>query len=452
MAGLFATVLKASGSSGPDPMDDRYYQNSRWSPRPTAAGVSVSPDVAMTLSTVFASVNLLSKVIASLTCYMYKKNSDGNWIEAPTHPLQDLLGFAPNDYQSAFDFFAFMVHYLVLRGNCYAKIVPGPRGAVDQLIPLRVDCVSIVRLSDGTIGYDVNDMMAGVKGRFLPAEIFHVRSHLAPGAIVGVGAVSYAMQSIGLALAAEQHGARMFQNGARPSGVVSIKENLSDAAYEQFKNRLKRENSGLSNSSKTMLLEGGATFEAIQMTADELQFLQTRAFQVEEICRWFDVPAVLLHHTDNSTSFGTGIEAVMLAFVRNNLMPWLVAIQQGIRRQLITAPQLYKAEFDTQGLLRGDSTAQANFYQKLTFGGILTRNDARLALGYNPLPGLDTPLVPVTQAAPQDAPAGGDAPLPQAPDAPPTSPPPDDPPPPTPPAPPPKPPARKPATPPRKGT
>lgn len=423
MLGLFATVLHASGTA-PDPADDRYYgASSRWSPRPTNAGVSVSPDIAMTLSTVFASVNLLSKVVASLNCLVYKKNADGDWIEAPQMPLQDVIGLEPNPWMSAFDFWAFMVHHLVLRGNAYAQIVGGARGAVDQLIPLHPDRVQMIRLQDGSLAYDVNDWVMGVKGRFLPAEIFHVKSHLSPNGLQGVGAVTYAMQSIGLALAAEQHGARMFQNGARPSGVVSIKENLSDEAWNRFKDRMKSENSGLSNTNRTMILEGGATFDAVQMTADEIQFLQTRAFQVEEICRWFDVPAVLLHHTDNSTSFGTGIEAVMLAFVRNNLMPWLVSIQQAVRRQLITVPQLYKAEFDTSGLMRGDSVALSAFLQKTVFTGILTRNDGRRILGYNPLPGLDIPLVPVTQAAPQDGPPGAEPPIPSAPDDPPPKPP-----------------------------
>ena len=115
----------------------------------------------------------------------------------------------------------------------------------------------------------------------------------------------------------------------------------------------------------------------------------------------------MMHHMTKTTSWGTGVEAVMLAFVRNNLRPWLSNITQAVRRDLILAPNLYEARFDIEDLIRGDSKAQAEFFSRLVLNGILTRNEARDALGYNPLQGLDEPLVPNSGATSDALPGNG---------------------------------------------
>ena len=115
----------------------------------------------------------------------------------------------------------------------------------------------------------------------------------------------------------------------------------------------------------------------------------------------------MLHHMTKTTSWGSGVEAIMLAFVRNNLRPWLGCWTQAIRRDLILAPGLYEARFDIEDLIRGDSKAQAEFFSRLVLNGILTRNEARDALGYNPLTGLDDPLVPNSGATSDRLPGNG---------------------------------------------
>ena len=298
-----------------------------------------------------------------------------------------------------------MMMHLVLRGNAYAEIVPGPRGAVDRLEPLHPDRVTCRRLTDGALAYDVTDWRGQAK-RLLQDEILHLRTGIAPG-LVGIGPVTYARQTVGLALATEEHGSRLFSNGARPSGVVTLDGTMSDTAYERFKADWNRTYVGLANSGRTPILEGGAKFEAISLSAEDAQFLATRQHQIEEICRWLDIPPVMMHHMTKTTSWGTGVEAVMLAFVRNNLRPWLGCITQAVRRDLILAPQIYEARFDIEELIRGDSKAQAEFFARLVLGGILTRNEARDALGYNPLDGLDVPLTPTSTATSDHLPGNG---------------------------------------------
>lgn len=416
MRGIFGSMLGVSASSEPLTLTspaDRWFGADHGAM--SNAGRRVTPDLAMRLSAVYACVNLLSKTVASLPLRMYRiERGAGKSFEAPEHPLNELLEYQPNRWQTAWDFRAMMMMHLSLRGNAYAEIISGPRGFADRLEPIHPDRVTVERLDDGSLRYTITEERGRTR-RLLQDEIFHLRSAVAPAGITGMGPVSYARETIGLGLATEEHGARLFSNGARPSGVVQVSKRMSDPAFERFKAQWRSMYNGLSNAGSTPILEEGAVFNPISLTSEDAQFLGTREFQIEEIARWFDVPLVMLHHMTKTSSWGTGVEAIMLAFVRNNLMPWLECWTQGIRRDLILAPNYYEARFDVEGLQRGDSKAQGEFFTKLTGAGILVRNEARVALGYNPLQGLDEPLVPNSNSKPQGAPSDSSSGSEQAP-------------------------------------
>jgi HK97 family phage portal protein len=410
MRGLFSAMLgggmqaaeREVTSWAPD--DDRWYGDA--SGAATFTGRRVTPDIALQFSAFYAGTHLLAKTLASLPLRMYRKDpATGKSYEAPEHPLNDLLEYQPNGWQTAWDFRAMLMMHLVMRGNAYAEIVSGPRGFADRLEPIHPDRVAVDRLPDRTLRYTVSDESGRIR-RLLQDEVLHLRTAFAPG-LVGIGPIAYARQTVGLALATEEHGARLFSNGARPSGVITVPKEWSDEAFNRFKEDWRRTYNGLSNAGGTPILEDGAKFEAISLTAEDAQFLATRQHQIEEVCRWLDVPPVLVHHMTKTTSWGSGVEAIMLAFVRNNLNPWLDCWTHAIRRDLILAPRLYEARFDIEDLIRGDSKAQAEFFSRLVLNGVLTRNEARIALGYNPLPGLDEPLQPNTGATSDKLPGNG---------------------------------------------
>lgn len=412
LSAMLGGGIRASQDEASDPLylddhDDRWFGGEL--DRMSNAGRRVTVDGALRVSAAYACIALLSKTVATLPLRMYRKDpKTGKMFEAPEHPLNELLEHQPNRWQSAWDFKAMMMGHLALRGNGYAEIVPGPRGFVDRLEPIHPDRVVAERMPDYSIRYTVSDPMRGTR-ILLQDEMFHLRSHMAPGGITGISPIAYAKETIGLALAAEEHGARMFSNGARPSGVVTLEGEMSDAAFERFKTQFNQAFVGLQNSGKTPILEQGAEFKSVSMNAEEAQFIQSREFSIEEIARWFDVPLVLLHHMTKTSSWGTGVEAIMLAFVRNNLMPWLACWTSAIRRDLILAPNIYQAQFDVEPLIRGDSKALADFYSRLVLNGILTRNEAREALGYNPIDGLDEPLVPTNTTTPDNMPINNSA-------------------------------------------
>lgn len=412
MASLFATLL--GGPSQPAPVaevppvgDDFWYSNNyagQLGSTRTNTGIHVSPEKAMTVSSVHSCVNLISKSIAQLPIILYKYDNESNSRTAqPLHSLSFLLGYRPNKWQTAFDFKALMQMHLLLRGNAYAEIIPGERGAVTWLEPIHPDLVEVERIQDGTLRYRVTEWNGNVR-ILLQDEIFHIRSPICPTGLVGLSPVAYAKETISLALAAEEHGARVFANGARPGLVVTLKNRLKAEDFQRFKSELNSNFAGVHQSGKTMVLEEGATAQPITLTADEIAFLGTRNFAVEEVARWFDVPTIMLHNMTKQTSFGSGIEQVMLQFVRGTLGPWMEAWQQAIARDLIIAPFLYGAEFDTSRLIKGDMTAMANFYGRLVSEHVIVPNEARSALGYNPT---DWGKEPVSK--PGAVPGSGDA-------------------------------------------
>ncbi|KQS76820.1 hypothetical protein ASG25_15475 [Rhizobium sp. Leaf384] len=249
--GLFSAMLggvrASSDSKAPPPADDdRWYDGGGVSSM-SLAGRRVTEDGAMRVSAAYACIGLLSKTVATLPLRMYQRDPvTKKRSEAPSHPLNDLLEYQPNHWQSAWDFKAMMMGHLALRGNAYSEIVSGPRGFANSLEPIHPDRVHVERLADQSIRYLVADPIKGNR-ILLQDEVLHLRSHMAPSGLVGVSPVAYARETIGLALAAEEHGARLFSNGARPSGVVTVEKQMSDAAF------------GVSSRSGTLIFLGSAT-------------------------------------------------------------------------------------------------------------------------------------------------------------------------------------------------
>lgn len=408
MAGFLAGLLGigASGTVSPNPNDDRYW--TKHEPL-TWAGNRVGPEAAMRVSTVYACVSVLAKILASLPVELNEVDAAGNLQPVRWHPLVELLEHQPNGWQTAFDFKAYLMASCCLRGNGLAKINAGARGAVDSLDVIHADRVfRMDRAPDGQLRYHVRDEVGAGHAVLLQEEILHIRAPIAPASGWWASSpIDYARQTVGLALAAEEHGARVFANGARPSGVVSLNGIMDDDAFERFKKQLDERFVGLHNAGRTLVLEGGGKFEPVTMTAEQLQFIATRQFQIEEIARWFDVPLVMLHHLTGQSTWGTGVEAIMLAFVRNNLRPWLVAWEQAFRRDLIVNKARFVVRFDIEDLIRGDSAAVANFISRLVLNGVLTRNEGRAMIGFNPLPGLSEPLVPTNTTTNDALPANG---------------------------------------------
>lgn len=338
------------------------------------AGKSVTPDTALSLSTAWACVRLLSETIGTLPLGVYARVGDDK-ATVRDHPLYEMLHDSPNADQTAAEFWEGMVACLGLWGNGYAeKGMMGTR--LVGLTPLRPDLMRVYRDENGRRKYRYSDPRGQ---RVLDEDqVFHLRG-FGVGGDTGLSPISYARQTMGTALAADEVAAKFFGSGLQLSGFIDsgqpkLRPDQRDDIAKLFERFM-----GSTNAAKLMVLEAGMKYMPLGMNPEDAQLLATRAFHVEEICRWFRVPPFMVGHTEKTTSWGTGLEQQMIGFLTFSLRPYLTRIEQAVKKQLV-APGERKnlsVEFNLEGLLRADSQGRAALYSTFAQNGISSRNEIR---------------------------------------------------------------------------
>ncbi len=357
----------------------------------------------MQLSAVYACVQVISKTIASLPLVVFKERPDGGADRAPNHPLFKVLHSQPNSWQTSFEFRQMMQAHLLLRGNAYAQIVPGPRGFVDQLLPLHPDRVRVKRLENGRLLYEVAMPSPQPVMKLTQDEMFHLRG-LSSDGIVGRSVIDdYAFQTVGAAIATQEYGARFMQNNATPAGVLETPAKLEEKAWKHLEDSWKGRNAG-ENQNGVRVLEQDLKFHAISITNRDAQVLEIKRFQVSDIARIFGVPPHKIGDLDRATF--SNIEQQNIEFATDTIRPWCVCWEQRMERDLFLESEqdTYSAEFVMQGLLRGDTLSRFEAYQIGLQNKVYTPNEVRALENLNPIPGGDEPIQPLNMVQPGQQP------------------------------------------------
>lgn len=362
-------------------------------------GKSVSSMRAMQLTTVFACVRVLCESIGMLPCKLYEQ--DGRYKKLATrHRLYRLLTVAPNDYMTAQEFWELLMLCLCLRGNFYAYKVT-LFGEVRELLPIDPAKVQPKLNDDWTVTYKVTFKNGDVR-ELTQDEIWHVRLFTLDG-LVGLNPIAYARQAISLGLSTEEHGARLFENGAVTSGVLSTEQQLTDAAFARVKNQFNGEHIGLANAYKPMVLEMGLQWKPISLNAEDSQFLETRRFQRDEICAIYRVPPHLVANMDKASFNNT--ETMGLQFLNYSLVPYITRIESRILVGLLSEDDQanHYPKFNVGALLRADIKTRYEQYGKGIQWGILSPNDSRELEDLDPREGGDIYLTPTNMTTNPEA-------------------------------------------------
>lgn len=366
----------------------------------TGSGQPVTPLRAMQLSAVFSCVRVLSESMGMLPCRLYKKGKKGFNDLAVDHKLYDLLSIAPNDYMTSQEFWELLMVCLCLRGNFYAYKVY-TFGEVAELLPLDPSSVTPKLNDDWTVEYHVNFQNGGLKV-LTQDEIWHVRLFTLDG-LNGLNPIAFARKSIGLGLDTEEHGAKLFKNGAVTSGVLETEESLSDIAFNRLKTEFSENHAGLTNTYKPMILEQGLKWKPTALNLEDSQFLETRQYQKDEICGLFRVPPHLIASMDKMTL--NNIEQMGMSFVNYSLVPYMTRIEARVGVGLLNAEdrKKYYAKFNAGALLRGDLKTRYEAYATGINWGFLSPNDCRALEDLNPREGGDIYLTPMNMTTkPED--------------------------------------------------
>jgi HK97 family phage portal protein len=396
----------AKKSNNPDWGVLERYMGWAFGGRASASGIVVNATTAMQSAAVYSCIKVLSESVGQLPIYPYKIAADGTKQVDVTNPLYDLLVFQPNEWQTTVDFFEMMTAHLELRGNAYAYLNRTRSGQVLEMLPLMPDSVNC--LMDG--GFNLTYQVTGIDGAVQtvdPANIMHIRGMSLNG-YQGISPISYARETIGLALSTEKFGSQLFRNGAKMGGVLEHPGILTDEAAKRLRNTFDDAHSG-ENSHRTALLEEGMKFTKISMSADDSQFLETRRYQRSEICGIFRVPPHKIADLEKATF--SNIEEQNIQFVTDGLMPILNRIEKAIARVAIPKDQRrsLSLKFDVAELLRGNAGQRSAYYTSGINSGWLTRNEARAMEDMNALDGLDEPLVPLNMISADDLPDSDEA-------------------------------------------
>ncbi|CAI0853720.1 phage portal protein [Serratia fonticola] len=357
----------------------------------TYAGRRISPQLSMQLTSVFSCVRVLAESVGMLPCGLYEQLERGNK-RAVKERLNKLLSVKPNGYMTPQEFWELLIACLCLRGNFYAYKVMA-LGEVVELLPLDPGSVAPKLNSNWEPEYQVT-FPDGSQDTLSQAEIWHVRIFTLDG-LNGLSPIAYARQAIGLGMATEEHGARLFGNGAVTSGVLQTDQVLTDDAFNRLKNDFETNHQGLSNAHKPMILEMGLKWQQISLSSEDAQFLETRKFQLEEICRIFRVPLHMVQNTDRATF--NNIENLGIGFINYSLVPYLTRIEQRINIGLVkpSAQGRFYAKFNAGALLRGDMKSRFEAYATGINWGIYSPNECRELEELNPRDAGDIYLTPM---------------------------------------------------------
>jgi HK97 family phage portal protein len=364
---------------------------------PTASGRHVTPETALRASAVLACIRILCEDIATLPLRMFVRTRNGSQY-ALSHPTFELLYSSPNDEMTSVELREHMILDCLLTGGFYNLLRIDGAGDITAIEPLAATNVIPRRdPKSGDLLFDYAPPAGGPLQTFTAEQIWRGQM-LSQYGITGRSVSLLAREAIGLALAAEEQGARLFSNGAQVTGFLSTPPGveLTKEQRDDIASGWKAAYGGSSNAMKTALLQQGLTYQKLSLTAQESQFIEARKFQLQEIARIFRIPSILLGANDKESTFASA-EAFFSSYVRNTLLPWTVRIEQTITRDLLRPSERsrYYAKHNMAALLRADTYQRFQAYQLGINSGWLSRNEVREMEELNTEPGLDTFMAPL---------------------------------------------------------
>ena len=359
----------------------------------STAGPAVSSDSALRQATVMACVRLIAESIGSLPRRIYRRSDAAR--EELRYPGDSFLWGVPNDVMLGQPFWENVVAHLLLYGNAYIYTERNDLGRVTSIWPLAPHrCQPVLtnplQIVEPTIVYLVDGEP------YDGQTVLHIPGFGVNG-LTGVNPITFARQTLGLALAQEDFGARFYAQGATMSGVLTTDHTLPQETIDRLSAAWKAAHSGTRNAFKTAILEGGLKWTATSVSPADAQYLDGRTYSRREIAALFRVPPHLIGDMEKSTSWGTGLEVQNTQFVMFTLLPWLTRIEEGVSERLLSQPDRVM-RFDVRALMRGTMADRYAAYNIGRNGGWFSVNDIRRLEDMPPVPDGDGRLQPLNMA------------------------------------------------------
>ena len=331
--------------------------------------VYVTDETALSVTTVWACVSLLSDSVGVLPIHLYKHTDNGRE-KVSSHPSLSLIRY-PNAYTSRMELMQNLMVSVALYGNGYAQIF---RDNDSRAVKLKIldPAVPQPYLSDND-----DELFYDVAGKKVHSDdMIHIKGLVVDG-LKGKSPISVFRENLELSMNVQNYGNRFFAQGGNTSSVIEVPGSLSEKAYDRLKADITKRIAGIENAHKPMLLEAGAKYSRINIPLDDAQFLSTRKFQKGEIASIYRIPPHMVGDLERATY--SNIEQQGQEFVTYCLMPYLERIESELNRKLLRydEQETYYFRFTINGLLRADSKSRSEFYKNMYMIGCMNANEIR---------------------------------------------------------------------------
>lgn len=365
------------------------------------SGCNYTTSKAMLLSTVYRCVEVISDSVAQLPLEPYRIDAQGYKIKFTTHPTYRLLNAEPNSKMTRFTFIKTLIVSTLLKGNGFAFIERDEEGNAKALHYIPSELVTII--PPKTLGDNIVYSVTGLSNLIEACNMIHILNFSYDG-ITGISTLSHAKHTLGLASDSEAHASGFFKGGANLAGILTVQSTLTTKQKETLKSSWQTAFSPQTGQPNGVaVLEGNMEFKPITVNPSDAQLLETRQFNVIDICRFFGVSPVKAF--DLSKSSYSTVEATNLSFLTDTLSPLLEKIELEFERKLYKPSEKANIDvrFDTSRILRADKQSLANYYSTLFNIGVVSCNEIRKEIDLPAVEGGNSHFVQVNLATLQNA-------------------------------------------------
>lgn len=362
------------------------------------SGVPVTHKTALQAVTAFACARVISEGLAQVP-FRIMQTKDRSRLPAVDHANYDLIAHQPNEWMTSFELRELIGIHLAFAGRAYLVKVRGRGGRIAELLPYEPSMVRVKR-EGWSLRYWVR-LEGGGEQEIPAADMWHLRGPSWNG-WQGLDGVKLAAEAIGLAVATEEHGARLFANGAQPGGLLSSDAVLNPEQRAALRDSWQATQGGLRNAHKTAVLWGGMKWQPMVQQNDQAQYLETRRMQVEEVCRAFRVLPIMVGHSDKTATYASA-EQMFLAHQIHTMGPWYARIEASAALALLSKEDRaagHYCKFFQNAMMRGAMKDRAEYYAKMYGIGALNPNEIREYEDENPYDGGDAYRVPLNMEDP----------------------------------------------------
>ncbi|OPX87743.1 MAG: Phage portal protein [Pelotomaculum sp. PtaB.Bin104] len=360
------------------------YEEDAWRAFLVGKGYAVNHSTALKVAVVIRCADLVAKTMASLGCHLYKETSVGKE-RATSHNVYKLLRFLPNPEVTAYEFWHMYVFNLMMTRGAYAKIVRDQNGFIRELWNIPTNHVYPNRNSiTGERYIDVVYSSGSYQGFRNPVgeRIYYPDFMHTPGLRFQEednphDFIKIAADVLGLSMALNGYAKDFFENGANLGGFVEYPNAINQEAFNRFRADWEKAYSGVANQHKWALLEGGFKLTKFDSNPEQAQALESRKFELEEVCRIMGVPPHKVFQLDRMTF--NNVEQINIEYVQESIDPMDERLSQTIYKDLLTTNEQKKhyAKFNTNKLLKGDTKTRTEYYNAMRQNGVLSANDIR---------------------------------------------------------------------------